>query len=60
MIELKNVSKSYQGFEVLKNINLQITKGEVMGVVGQSGSGKSTLSHIIALLDNPTSGDVFF
>ena len=45
---------------VLKNINLKIKKGELVSLTGPSGSGKSTLLHIIALLDQPTSGEVFF
>ena len=45
---------------VLKNINLKINKGELVSLTGPSGSGKSTLLHIIALLDQPTSGEVFF
>ena len=45
---------------VLKNINLIINKGELISLNGPSGSGKSTLLHIIALLDKPSTGDVFF
>ena len=45
---------------VLKNVNLKINKGELVSLTGPSGSGKSTLLHIIALLDQPTSGEVFF
>ena len=45
---------------VLKNVNLKINKGELISLSGPSGSGKSTLLHIMALLDQPTSGEVFF
>ncbi len=45
--------------EVLKNINLQIQQGELVGIIGPSGSGKSTLLGIIGGLDAPTSGNVF-
>ena len=44
----------------MQNINLKINKGELVSITGPSGSGKSTLLHIIALLDQPTSGEVFF
>ena len=55
----KNFLKSKKDIQVLKNINLKINKGELVSLTGPSGSGKSTLLHIIALLDQPTSGEVF-
>jgi len=65
--EILKLSKIYKQFiqsnkniVVLKNINLKIYKGELISLTGPSGSGKSTLLHIIALLDQPTSGEVFF
>ena len=64
ILNLKNISKKYSSADkeitVLKNINLKINKGELISLTGPSGSGKSTLLHIIALLDQPTSGEVFF
>ena len=64
IIKLTKISKKYIGVSkniiVLKNINLKINKGEIVSLTGPSGSGKSTLLHIIALLDQPTSGEVFF
>ena len=64
IIRLSKISKSFNGnnknIEVLKNINLVINKGELISLTGPSGSGKSTLLHIIALLDRPTTGEVFF
>jgi len=64
IIKLSKISKSFFGSDkninVLKNINLIINKGEMVALTGPSGSGKSTLLHIIALLDQPTSGEVFF
>lgn len=63
IIRLKNVGRSYgkksNKFDALKNINLTITKGESVAIIGKSGSGKSTLMHILALLDKPTDGEIF-
>ncbi len=62
IIELKNIYKSfYQGdhhLEILKGINLSITNGEVVALVGASGAGKSTLLHIMGLLERSDQGDV--
>ncbi len=64
ILRLTKISKKFTGSRkdiiVLKNINLKINKGELVSLTGPSGSGKSTLLHIIALLDQPTSGEVFF
>jgi len=64
MIRVENLSKTFLKdglkIEVLKGLNLQITAGESLAVVGVSGSGKSTLIHILGTLDHPTSGTVFF
>ena len=64
IIKLSKISKKFVGgsknITVLKNVNLKINRGELVALTGSSGSGKSTLLHIIALLDQPTSGEVFF
>jgi len=64
IIKLSNISKNFtvikKNITVLKNINLKINRGELISLTGPSGSGKSTLLHIIALLDQPTKGEVFF
>ncbi|HPL96474.1 MAG TPA: ABC transporter ATP-binding protein [Smithellaceae bacterium] len=60
MIILENLSKTFikdgNRIEVLRNLNLEIKKGESLAVVGVSGAGKSTLIHILGTLDHPTSG----
>ena len=64
IIKLLKISKKYQDtgkkVSVLNEINLTIKSGELISLTGPSGSGKSTLLHIIALLDKPSSGEVFF
>lgn len=58
LIEFKNVSKSYDDKLVLKNINLKISKGKIIGLLGKNGMGKSTFIKLINDLLTPTSGEV--
>lgn len=58
MIEVRNIRKSFGSLEVLKGIDLDIRKGEVVSIVGPSGAGKTTLLQIMGTLDKPDSGSV--
>lgn len=60
MITIKNLCKSFDSVEVLKDINLEIDKGQITVILGPSGSGKSTLLRCMNLLEVPTSGEVIF
>lgn len=62
LLEVMDVEKRFNGKEssILKSVNLSLGKGEIAGLAGNSGSGKTTLLRIIAALEEPTQGDVFF
>ncbi len=64
LIETVQLHKSFKTeageLTILKDINLSITEGEMLGIVGASGAGKSTLLHILGTLDKPSSGKVLF
>ena len=57
-IRIINLSKTFGDHDVLKGINLEVSKGEVVSIIGSSGSGKSTLLRCINLLEEPTGGDI--
>jgi len=63
IIKTVNLSKSFflkKNLNILKKINIEIKKGELIALLGPSGSGKSTFLHMIALLDQPSNGEIYF
>lgn len=59
MIKLEGITKSFGALQVLKGIDLEINKGEVVSIVGPSGAGKTTLLQIMGTLDEPDAGTVY-
>ena len=60
LIEIKDLHKYFGKNEVLKGLDIQIKRGEVVVMIGPSGSGKSTFLRTMNLLETPTKGDVYF
>ena len=60
MIHCKNITKSFGSLNVLKGIDLSISQGEIISIVGQSGAGKTTLLQIMGTLDKADSGEVLY
>jgi len=58
-LRLRNISKIYPGTVALHNVNLDVKKGEVHGIIGKNGAGKSTLVGIIAGIIEPTGGEIY-
>ena len=58
MIKVKDIHKSFGSLEVLKGVDLEIKKGEIVSIIGKSGAGKTTLLQIIGTLDKANSGKV--
>lgn len=59
-VRVKKIRKSYEGIEVLKNINLKIEKGEIVSILGPSGCGKTTLLNLILGLTQVSEGRIIF
>ncbi|MDR0412920.1 MAG: ABC transporter ATP-binding protein [Dysgonamonadaceae bacterium] len=60
MISCRNITKNFGDLKVLKGIDLSISQGEIVSIVGPSGAGKTTLLQILGTLDKPDSGDVLY
>jgi len=58
MLTARNITKNYGNLQVLRSVDFDINKGEIVCIVGSSGAGKSTLLHILGTLDTPDSGTV--
>lgn len=60
VIQVKQLKKNFGSLEVLKGVDMEISRGEVVVVIGPSGSGKSTFLRCLNLLEKPTDGDILF
>ena len=60
LLEVKDVTKNYPGTEILSHIELSLAPGESLAILGRSGSGKTTLLNLLAGLDTPDSGEIYF
>lgn len=60
LIKVSNLSKNFGDLEVLKDINLEVSEGEVICIIGPSGSGKSTLLRCINQLEIQSGGDIYY
>ena len=60
MLKIKNLSKSFGDLEVLRDINIEVEKGQVVVIIGPSGSGKSTMLRCLNLLETPSGGEIIY
>jgi ABC-type histidine transport system ATPase subunit len=60
ILQIMDVTKSYNNLQVLKGVSFEVPEGTVMGIIGASGSGKSTLLRCLNMLVPPTEGDIFY
>ena len=59
MLKATGIYKNYGPLPVLKGVNIEITKGEIVSIAGSSGAGKSTLLHILGTLDIADKGEIY-
>jgi lipoprotein-releasing system ATP-binding protein len=59
MLKAQSINKSYGKLHILKGVDLEVKRGEIVTIVGASGAGKSSLLNILGTLDNPDSGQLF-
>src|SRR5271155_2897890 len=59
MLKAKNIHKSYGQLQILKGVDLEVAKGEIVTIIGASGAGKSTLLNILGTLDRSDQGKLF-
>ncbi len=60
LLRVDNLSKSYDGKQVIRDLSFEVSEGERTAVIGPNGSGKTTLIKILNLLETPTAGEVYF
>ena len=60
MLEVKKIKKKFGSNVVLNDISFNVSKGDIISIVGPSGSGKSTLLRCLNLIEKPSSGDIIF
>src|SRR5574344_1881632 len=60
MLKIQNLSKCFGDLQVLRDVNINVKKGEVVVVIGPSGSGKSTMLRCLNLLEKPTGGHILY
>lgn len=60
ILELKNVTKTFNGMKVLDDTNLKVREGEILALLGPSGAGKTTILKILAFIEKPSEGDIYF
>lgn len=59
LLAAKNIRKNYGALQVLKGVDVNVSKGEIVSIIGSSGAGKSTLLHILGTLDDAGAGEIF-